>query len=75
MHIETMSDKDILDFVKKRGGSPTAIGAIRSKTIECFFAQYSITVQCPKCGSLKKTRNDLYHDSLYFAESQNHSAL
>lgn len=57
MHIETMSDKDILDFVKKRGGSPTAIGAIRSKTIEDFFAQHSITVQCPKCGSLKKTRN------------------
>ena len=57
MDISKMTDQEILDFMRSRGSSATAIGAAKSKTIADFYNAHNIEVRCPDCLSPEKIRN------------------
>ena len=57
MHIETMTEQQIIDFLRQKASASKPLGMAKSRTIEGFFDEYRIQVKCPKCSSPNKVKN------------------
>lgn len=57
MNIETMTDQQIIDYMRSKSADNSSINKVISKSIEDFFVKHNITIRCPHCSSPKKVRN------------------
>lgn len=53
MDIKTMTEQQILDYLRKTAGSKS-VGTAKGIVIEDFFKRHDITIRCPHCSSVKK---------------------
>ena len=57
MDIETMTEQQIIEYLRSARAKPNLVGLAKSNTIERFFTDHAINPVCPVCCSTKRKRN------------------
>lgn len=57
MDINTMSEQEILDYLRNTATKTKTVGKAKGVVFERFFKEHDIIVRCPRCTSPEKVRN------------------
>ena len=62
MDINTMTEQQILDYLRSKSTGTKTVGTAKGITIERFFNEHNIVIRCPHCVSPKKKRYGTNND-------------
>ena len=57
MNIESMTDQQIIDYLRANRKSSKVIGVAKAHSVDEFFERYGISPRCPHCGSTDKVKS------------------